>query len=844
MPTRRNVARIAAPRPKEPLAFSAIQQSLLTAGIHFIWTNIQTTGKLVPGTPEGDASLSWCEDVYLRNKEESVRYKQQMDASDPAQVCRFILSILHRGTFSVPEFIIAIIYLCSFKKHTGVLVHLSTWRPLVIVLLLLADKMWEDKPMRLGDMAQLFPVCCMGELRKLEHQVAQTMGFHKMIVSPYEFSAFCDVLLAQSVHPEIKNTVATSDYAGVLAADGGLHHDLLPVLPDPATYDREVPLGYHDEAWTVFAEHRAQSPSVANSLHSLTAASWVQRQNKNGGLTNCTAGSTGSTRASSTGAITGAIRQPDRQAQPDWTSARKTLPVQGQQKSQQQLAVSRRPISSGSHGALQVRGGINQFSQPPPSASSSGGVISPSAGGLGASTSAREAASTSATGLRNLSAGQVRGAGFPGLGSREAPSSGRSQLSSSREGATHSHSSSGLNASRESAKRPEPGTSLAHSSSGPNAGRDLQRQDAGPSSLPGSGRGGVDANSIRPSQFSPRDNLGKAQVHSPVGRISHASGAMPPSTSGAQLHRQADNSQSRSPERHGAPVSPASRFPMATPRHVSNGQSGPAHVSTPSKRTTPGTLNSTAPSVGTPQTADGPRSQAPRVQALQAQAGPRGRATLAPVKGEAQGASSAQAVQAAATSSQRDSQSAPADAARTQQRQARAGAEPSTHQPQREPTYKPQRVAAPAQAAAPGVRSQSSSTPIPPSTLGNQGALAQRGSPVSAGPGTPLAPNGPGAAGVRATSCAGSMPSSAAYPAHAGVPFARAGYGAPPPTQGRRVGVGAPPPAATHQGFMNLAGRERSSSPAYQVGGGSQPVTARPRVSTPTGAAIPGQLCR
>merc|ERR1719398_446856 len=81
-------------------------------------------------------------------------------------VCSFILSILHQGIFSVSAFIVAVIYLSRFKENTHITLHATTWRPLFLAALLVADKVWEDKPVRNSSLARLFPVLVLTNLRR------------------------------------------------------------------------------------------------------------------------------------------------------------------------------------------------------------------------------------------------------------------------------------------------------------------------------------------------------------------------------------------------------------------------------------------------------------------------------------------------------------------------------------------------------------------------------------------------------------------------------------------------------------------------------------------------------
>merc|ERR1719449_76573 len=93
-------------------------------------------------------------------------------------VCSFILSILHQGIFSVSAFIVSVIYLSRFKESSHITLHACTRRPLFLTSLLLADKMWEDKPVRNSSLAKLFPVLTNAELNKLESEFLSKVGFN------------------------------------------------------------------------------------------------------------------------------------------------------------------------------------------------------------------------------------------------------------------------------------------------------------------------------------------------------------------------------------------------------------------------------------------------------------------------------------------------------------------------------------------------------------------------------------------------------------------------------------------------------------------------------------------
>merc|ERR1719352_1210406 len=122
-------------------------------------------------------------------------------------ICSFILSILHQGIFSVSAFIVSVIYLSRFKESSHITLHACTWRPLFLTSLLLADKMWEDKPVRNSSLAKLFPVLSNSELNKMESEFLVEVKFN-VLVKPDLFCSFCEKLLAEAVNQEVLQCVS------------------------------------------------------------------------------------------------------------------------------------------------------------------------------------------------------------------------------------------------------------------------------------------------------------------------------------------------------------------------------------------------------------------------------------------------------------------------------------------------------------------------------------------------------------------------------------------------------------------------------------------------------------
>ncbi|CAJ1349338.1 unnamed protein product, partial [Effrenium voratum] len=168
---------------------------------------------------EGNQMFRLFFEVPYHNKPELNRiFPESVHDCSAMHVCSFILSILHQGIFSVSAFIVSVIYLSRFKESSRITLHACTWRPLFLTSLLLADKMWEDKPVRNSSLAKLFPVLSNIELNKMESEFLDEIKFN-VLVKPDLFCSFCEKLLAEQVHQEISRCVIQSEYAATLQAD-------------------------------------------------------------------------------------------------------------------------------------------------------------------------------------------------------------------------------------------------------------------------------------------------------------------------------------------------------------------------------------------------------------------------------------------------------------------------------------------------------------------------------------------------------------------------------------------------------------------------------------------------
>lgn len=199
--------------------FSALQQQLLCAGIRFFHRHIRSDKEVLQRMEGNEMFRLFNEVQYHSNKPDLNRiFPESVHDCSALHVCSFILSILHQGIFSVSAFVVSVIYLSRFKESSHITLHAFTWRPLFLTSLLLADKVWEDKPVRNSSLAKLFPVLSNAELNNMESGFLGEISFN-VLVKPDLFCSFCEKLLAEQVQSEIVRCVSGSEYAATLQAD-------------------------------------------------------------------------------------------------------------------------------------------------------------------------------------------------------------------------------------------------------------------------------------------------------------------------------------------------------------------------------------------------------------------------------------------------------------------------------------------------------------------------------------------------------------------------------------------------------------------------------------------------
>lgn len=205
----RDVATDAVAAPSQ--AFVKIQRPLLQATVAYLYRHIKQ------GPESGNSSpvfLLFHEEQYHKNLDgqaSQVSARQSLRDGSPKQIAGFILDVLRQGNFFPAEFLISVYYIARFKEKTEITLHLNTWRPLFLTALLIADKMWEDRPVKNSSLSTIFPVLAQADLNKLELKFLLSLEF-KVAMDMDLFKQWCELMLREAISPEIAQTVNGHDY--------------------------------------------------------------------------------------------------------------------------------------------------------------------------------------------------------------------------------------------------------------------------------------------------------------------------------------------------------------------------------------------------------------------------------------------------------------------------------------------------------------------------------------------------------------------------------------------------------------------------------------------------------
>jgi len=119
----------------------------------------------------------FCEDKYIiENPESGAPFTILPPTKE--NIAEFIGALYDSAQFSPECCIVCIIYITRILSEIkGITLHASNWRPLVLIGILIAQKVWDDRYLSNGDFAFIYPFFSKSEINILEQKFLQLIQY-------------------------------------------------------------------------------------------------------------------------------------------------------------------------------------------------------------------------------------------------------------------------------------------------------------------------------------------------------------------------------------------------------------------------------------------------------------------------------------------------------------------------------------------------------------------------------------------------------------------------------------------------------------------------------------------
>jgi hypothetical protein len=143
----------------------------------------QQNKKEIPATSE---LYYFSEEKYMKEKpEEFDEQRKSLLRETPSldNIYEFIKALYDCAQFSPECCIICLIYINRLIAFTGMPLHPTNWRPLLLCSLLVAQKVWDDKYLSNADFAFIYPFFVTEEINKLEQKFLELLQYNVTVKS-------------------------------------------------------------------------------------------------------------------------------------------------------------------------------------------------------------------------------------------------------------------------------------------------------------------------------------------------------------------------------------------------------------------------------------------------------------------------------------------------------------------------------------------------------------------------------------------------------------------------------------------------------------------------------------
>ena len=123
------------------------------------------------------------EKYFIENPDKLKENAKEILFAHPSiqEICEFIELLQRCGKFRSECLVISIIYIMRLKSLTGVPISVTSWRPLILCSVMLAQKIWEDKQLASTYFAFVHPFMNADQVNKLEKVFLELIEYNVTI---------------------------------------------------------------------------------------------------------------------------------------------------------------------------------------------------------------------------------------------------------------------------------------------------------------------------------------------------------------------------------------------------------------------------------------------------------------------------------------------------------------------------------------------------------------------------------------------------------------------------------------------------------------------------------------
>jgi len=161
-------------------------KSVIHAVATILHSQMFEDSKLGKQLDSSSESFFFSEEKYILEKPEQFDEARLILLRTPPTVenmYEFIKALYDCAQFSPECCIVALVYINRIIAFTGMPLHPTSWRPLILCSLLVAQKVWDDKYLSNADFAFIYPFFVTTEINRLEQKFLELIKYNVTVKS-------------------------------------------------------------------------------------------------------------------------------------------------------------------------------------------------------------------------------------------------------------------------------------------------------------------------------------------------------------------------------------------------------------------------------------------------------------------------------------------------------------------------------------------------------------------------------------------------------------------------------------------------------------------------------------